>query len=367
MKKINNKSLLFISKILTLRSPVFVPFIFVLCSIIVSCLSFSCRRHDRVINTSFYFWKTVYKTNKTESDYLNHLHSHKLYMRIMDVDMDENGSTPIPVSPISFQARLPDTVALVPVVFIVNNILKVTTRPQLDVLATNIVRFVNGKVQQAGKSSFNELQIDCDWTASTRENYFYLLEQLRKLKELKGKMISVTLRLHQLKNQKGSGIPPADRAMLMCYNMGNLRKYGEQNSILEISELKKYLGDNVTTYPMPIDIGLPLFSWAVAFRTKDYIGIAKRISFDNLNNKNQFIFIKNNIYQAKTNLPDYGLKTNDEVRWENVSAGNLQAAATYLSPLVKTDTVNVIYFHLDDATIKTYTYDDLEKTTHLFR
>ena len=340
------------------------PFLTIL--ILGFCFS-SCRRHDRVVNTSFYFWKTVYKNNKTESDYLNKLHAHKLYMRIMDVDMDENGVNPAPVSPIIFQTKLPDTVEMVPVVFIVNNILKVTTRPQLDALASNVVRFLSGKVQQAGKTSFTELQIDCDWTASTRENYFYLLGQLRKVKELKAKTISATLRLHQLKNQKGSGIPPVNRAMLMCYNMGNLRKYGEQNSILEISELKKYLGDNVTAYPMPIDIGLPLFSWAVAFRNKEYIGIAKRISFDDLHDKNQFIFIKNNLYRAKTNLPDYGLKTNDEVRWENVSADNLRATATYLSPLIKADTVNVIYFHLDEATIKTYTYDDLEKTTHLFR
>ncbi|WP_370995949.1 hypothetical protein [Mucilaginibacter sp. RCC_168] len=298
---------------------------------------------------------------------MNHLHAHKLYMRIMDVDMDESGIIPVPVSPITFQTKLPDTVEMIPVIFIVNNILKTTTHPQLDALATNIVRFVNGKVEQAGKASFNELQIDCDWTASTRENYFYLLEQLRQVKELKAKNISATLRLHQLKNQKGSGIPPVNRVMLMCYNMGNLRKYGEQNSILEISELKKYLGDNVTAYPMPVDIGLPLFSWAVAFRNKEYIGIAKRISAEDLNNKNQFIFIKNNIYRAKTNLPDYGLKTNDELRWENVSAGNLQATVGYLSPLLKADTVNVIYFHLDEATIKTYTYDNLEKTAHLFR
>lgn len=361
MKKIIQKSLLLVLQILSPRPSV----LFLTVLILESCFS-SCR-HNRVINTSFYFWKTVYKTNKTESNYLTRVHAHKLYMRIMDVDMDENGLNPVPISPITFQAKLPDTVEIVPVVFIVNNILKVTTRPQLDVLAGNIVRFVNDKVQQAGKNSFTELQIDCDWTASTRENYFYLLGQLRQVKALKAKVISATLRLHQLKNQKGSGIPPVNRVMLMCYNMGNLRKYGEQNSILEISELKKYLGDNVTTYPMPIDIGLPLFSWAVAFRNKEYSGIAKRISPNDLNNKNQFIFIKNNIYQAKTNLPDYGLKTNDEVRWENVSAGNLQATATYLSPLLKADTVNVIYFHLDEATIKTYTYDDLEKTTHLFR
>jgi hypothetical protein len=284
----------------------------------------------------------------------------------MDVDMDESGMIPIPVSPITFQAKLPDSVEIIPVVFIVNNVLKAITRAQLDDLARKIVPFVKAKVEQAGKNSFNELQIDCDWTASTRENYFYLLERLKQVKVLKGKTISATLRLHQIKNQKGSGIPPVKRVMLMCYNMGNLRKYGQQNSILEINELKKYLGDNLKAYPMPVDIGLPLFSWAVAFRSKEYIGIAKRITLEELNNKNHFIFIKNNIYRAKTDLPDDGLKTNDEVRWETVAANDLQATAGYLSPLIKADTLNVIYFHLDEAIIKTYTYENLEKIAHLF-
>ncbi|MDN5288625.1 MAG: hypothetical protein JWR38_4899 [Mucilaginibacter sp.] len=336
-------------------------FVLILCSTISSC-----RRHDRVVNTSFYYWKTVYKANKTEAAWLSHFHARKLYVRMMDVDMDESGAIPIPVSPINFQDKLPDTVEIVPVVFIVNNILKTTSRSQLDVLARNIVRFVNGKVQQAGKTSFNELQIDCDWTASTRESYFYLLGQLRQVKELKTKTISATLRLHQIKNQKGSGIPPVNRVMLMCYNMGNLRKYGRQNSILDMSELKKYLGDNVKAYPIPVDVGLPLFSWAVAFRDQQYIGISKRVHLADLNDTAQFTINGNNFYTAKTNLPAYGLKANDEIRWEDISAKNMQAAAGYLSPLIKADTLNIIYFHLDEAIIKTYTYEDLEKTAHLF-
>jgi hypothetical protein len=337
-------------------------------SILVLCfITLPSCHHYRTVNTSFYYWKTVYKTNPTEQAYLQHFHSRKLYVRIMDVDMDESGAMPVPISPITFPAKLPDTVAIVPVVFIVNNILKNISRPQLDDLAGKISNFVDGKVRQAGKTTFDELQIDCDWTASTRENYFYLLKKLRQVPYLKSRRFSATLRLHQIKNQKGSGIPPVDRVMLMCYNMGNLRKYGQQNSILEISELKKYLGDNVRDYPMPVDVGLPLFSWAVAFRNHEYIGIAKRISLSNLQNKNQFIFIGNNIYQAKTDLPDDGLKTNDEVRWEAVSPNDLHLTAGYLAPLIKADTLNVIYFHLDEPVVKAYTYADLEKTDHIFR
>jgi hypothetical protein len=225
--------------------------------LLVFTVLFSSCHHAKKVNTSFYYWKTVYKANPTESAYLHHFNTNKLYVRITDIDMDEEGN-PVPVSPITFTDRLPDTVQIVPVVFIVNDVLKTITKPALNILAAKLVGFVTAKVEQAGKTSFNELQIDCDWTAGTRDNYFYLLDQLNLNLAIRHTILSATLRLHQLKNQKGSGIPPVSRVMLMCYNMGNLRKYGTQNSILDISELKKYAGDNIGQYPLPVDIGLPL-------------------------------------------------------------------------------------------------------------
>lgn len=281
--------------------------------------------------------------------------------------MDDDGITPVPISPITFKDKLPDSTQIVPVVFIVNDVLKTITKPRLDDLAAKLVTFVTAKVQQAGKNTFNELQIDCDWTATTRDNYFYLLNRLKLNPALKHKTLSATLRLHQLKNQKGSGIPSVNRVMLMCYNMGNLRKYGNQNSILDINELKKYAGDNMPAYPMPIDVGLPLFKWAVAFRNKEYIGLSKRIKFIDLINKNQFIFIGNNIYKAATDLPEYGLLKADEVRWEEISVPDLKAAASYLSSLTKGDTVNVIYFHLDEEVVKPYSFKALEEVNNLLR
>ena len=329
-------------------------------------LSFSCRQ-PRKISTSFYYWKTVYKANKTENSWLGHFRVKKLYVRIMDVDWDDYGISPVPVSPVIFKDKLPDSLQIVPVVFIANEVLKNETKLQLSDLANKILRFVKGKVEQAEKTSFNELQIDCDWTATTRDNYFYLLNQLKLNPLFKHTALSATLRLHQLKNEKSSGVPPVNRVMLMCYNMGNLRKYGRQNSILEITELQKYAGTNISSYPLPLDVGLPLFHWAVAFRNKQYAGISKRIKIVDLHDKNQFIFIGNNIYKAATELPAFGLNKGDEIRWEESSTHSLQAAAEYLSSLIKAGTLNIIYFHLDENIIKPYNYADLEKVNDLFR
>lgn len=330
-------------------------------------LTLSSCHHPKTVNTSFYFWKTVYKTSPTEIGYLRQFHSNKLYVRIMDVNMDDDGISPVPVSPITFKDKLPDSVQIVPVVFIVNDVLKSMNKTRLDDLAAKLVKFVTAKVEQSGKASFNELQIDCDWTVTTRNAYFYLLNKVKLNPALNHKTVSATLRLHQLKSQVKMGVPPVSRVMLMCYNMGNLRKYGNQNSILDLSEMKKYLGDNIASYPMPVDVGLPLFSWAVSFRNKEYIGISKRIKFVDLNNKNQFIFIGNNIYKAAEDLPEYGLQKADEVRWEAISVPDLEAAAGYISQLIKADTINVIYFHLDETVLRPYSYPDLQKVNNLLR
>ncbi|MBW4890048.1 hypothetical protein KXQ82_09990 [Mucilaginibacter sp. HMF5004] len=322
-------------------------------------------KHPRKVSTSFYYWKTVYKQNPAESEYPEHLHSNKMYVRIMDVDMDDSGINPVPVSPIAFQQKLPDAIQIVPVVFIVNNAFKIIPKTGLADMAAKIVRFVDAKVTQAGKKSYSELQIDCDWTADTKDNYFYLLNEFKTL--TKGKTLSITLRLHQIKNQKNCGIPPVNKALLMCYNMGNLRKYGPQNSIIEVTELKKYLGDNLTRYPIKMDIGLPLFSWAVAFRDKQYIGIARQINFNNLNNGNMFSHTGANMYFAKTDMPQFGLKKNDEVRWEDVPLNTLHETAAYISPRLKEENIEVVYFHLDENLLKKYTYDELENVAKILR
>ena len=332
---------------------------FVILFMLVSC------DKKRVAKTSFYYWKTVYQDNLTEQQYFKALQCKKLYVRIMDVDAGDAG--PVPISPITFKDVLPDSVEIIPVVFIVNNVLKNQTHSQLDNLADKIVYYVNGKIKQSGKISFKELQIDCDWTRTTRDNYFYLLEQIKANKKLKNKYLSATLRLHQLKNIKSNGIPPVGRVMLMCYNMGNLRKYGPQNSILDQEELEKYMGRNLTGYPIKLDVGLPLFSWAVVFRQKQYAGIAKGLNISLISNPKIFTPTGDQLYSLRQDLPAYGLKTGDEIRWEDVTQSQLNTTATYIQKYLKQDSINIIYFHLDELTLKHHTYENLNKITSLFR
>ncbi len=319
-------------------------------------------QQKREVNTTFYYWKTVYKQNADESRYLQQLRSKKLYVRIMDVD---GQNEPIPVAPISFADRLPDSLDIVPVVFIVNDVFKNKSEAQVRQLAANVMRFVKGKVGQAGKKGYGELQLDCDWTAGTKAPYFMFLTEMAKLN--KGITLSATLRLHQLKNQAGMGIPPVGKVLLMCYNMGNLRKYGKQNSILEVAELQKYAGKNLGYYPMPIDVGLPLFGWAVAFRNGQYIGISKRLAPTDLKNPALFGFDAEGLYQAKTDLPQFGLKKNDEIRYEESKPAQVREVAQYLSRYLSEKPLNLVFYHLDSAILKNHPAHELEKIGDLLR
>lgn len=321
-------------------------------------------QQKREVDTSFYFWKTVYQSNTIEESYLNHFKSKKLFVRILDVDRDLSGGIS-PVAPIKFKDQIPTNIEMVPVVFIVNDILKEINDDQLKKLAANIVQFVNGKVKQAGKSSFAELQIDCDWTATTRLSYFALLEEIKK--RLSDKVLSSTLRLHQLKNQEKSGIPPVDKVLLMCYNMGNLRKYGTQNSILDVKELEKYANENLAYYPMPIDVALPLFSWSVVFRKQNYAGISKRLKFADLQLGTMFSKTNKGLYVAQKDLPEFGLYKNDEIRFEASKFEDIKQSAVYLDRYLARKPLNLLFYHLDEPTLKNFKTHELEEVTHILR
>lgn len=319
-------------------------------------------KQKSVIHPTFYYWKTDYDNKPAETAYLNQFKSKSLYVRIMDVDFNPDVQQPAPVSPIKFSDSLPSQVNIIPVVFIVNNVFNKIDSQQTVVLASRIAKFVDDKVKQAGKRNYAELQIDCDWTKTTRANYFKFLEQLKANSLLKHKTVSVTLRLHQVKNIVSSGIPPVEKAILMCYNMGNLRKYGEQNSILDQHEMDLYLKDYLAQYPLKLDVALPLFEWAVVFRNQQYAGISKHISKTQLKNPKLFKQREKSIlYDLLEDYPAAGLKQGDVVRWEEVSAPNLSVTAKFLSRYLKPEERNLVFYHLDTDLLKHFTHDNLQK------
>lgn len=324
-------------------------------------LLWGCKQKS-TIHPTFYFWKTTYQNKNAETSYLDRFKSKALYVRIMDVDFDPDRQQAVPVSPITFKDPLPATIDIIPVVYIVNHTFEKLDSTQRGVLATRIANFVQAKVKQAGKADFRELQIDCDWTKNTRDSYFDFLRQLKKHSLLEGKAVTVTLRLHQVKNIVSSGIPPVQKAMLMCYNMGNLRKYGAQNSILDQREMDVYLTDYLKDYPLKLDVALPIFEWTVVFRNKEYAGISKRINKTLLKDKRLFKQRENSIlYDLTVDYPAAGLKRGDVIRWEDISAAQLLQTSRFLSRHLKPDERTLAFYHLDTDLLKQFSDEDLQK------
>ncbi|WP_432712915.1 hypothetical protein [Pedobacter sp.] len=280
----------------------------------------------------------------------------------MDVDFNPDLQQAVPISPITFTDPLPHKVDIIPVVYIVNHTFEKLDSRQRGVLVSKILNFVDAKVKQAGKHNFKELQIDCDWTKTTRDSYFDFLQQLKKHPLLAGKDLSVTLRLHQVKNIISSGIPPVGKAMLMCYNMGILRKYGEQNSILDQHEMDIYLTDYLENYPLNLDIALPIFEWAVVFRKNAYAGISRRITKTQLQDRQLFKRRGSSIlYDLITDLPAAGLKQGDVVRWEAVSVEDLLLTTRFLTRHLKPEERNLVFYHLDTDLLKHFSNEDFQK------
>lgn len=335
--------------------------------LVVIAFLFTACKPEFTVHPAFYFWRTQYENQKVETEYLNHFKSKFMYVRIMDVDLNPDTQEPVPVSPVNFNDSLPNKIGIVPVVYIVNNVFNNLNENENKLLANRVAKFVDAKVKQSGKKDYQELQIDCDWTQTTRDKYFSFLNLLQQTSLLKGKEISATLRLHQVKNLASSGIPPVKKVMLMCYNMGNLRKDGEQNSILDMNEMETYLKGRLEKYPLKIDVALPLFSWAVVFRKQQYAGISKRINKTILTNKKFFSKRENTIlYDLLMDYPEAGLKKNDVIRWEETTSADLLLASNFLSRYLKPEERNLVFYHLDSDLLKIFKHDDLQKVIDNF-
>ena len=202
-------------------------------------------------------------------------HINRLYMRFFDVEWDEAGQAPAPVSPLTFQSPPPDRMEVIPVVYIVNAVFLKLQYQDVEALADNVWKKVSGMAEQQ-RLSFQELQIDCDWSDSTRRNYFHFADLLaRKLKD-KGKIVSSTIRLHQIKYARRTGIPPVARGMLMFYNFGKIEADSSRSSIFNAEDASRY-SSYIAKYPMELDLVLPAFSWSVHSRDGDVLGLLEKL------------------------------------------------------------------------------------------
>ncbi|HPI54208.1 MAG TPA: hypothetical protein PLU10_05910, partial [Chitinophagaceae bacterium] len=238
--------------------------------------------------------------------------------------------------------------------------------PTVDSMASKLNKLI-GSITTHHGWSFREIQWDYDWTPTTKQAYFDLLKKLKQYPLFSQKLFSATIRMHQVKNLSMAGIPPVDKGLLMCYNMGDLKNYATRNSILDQQKITTYLS-GMKSCPLTLDLALPLFRWGLQFRQKQFVSILNTLSFDSLaqhpsitKQANGNFLVANN-----TRIQGYELLSGDEVRFEEVSVNDLKEAATFLSERIARDSIRINFFHLDTTILKQYPVHELQKIIEIF-
>ncbi len=312
---------------------------------------------------AFYHWKTQLHLSQHEQHYLEAIGGKKLYAKFFDVDWDETTAQPMPLATIELDSALLGNFEIVPTIFITNRTLVNLPIQQMDSLAGLIFY----KIKSLALRPFYEAQFDCDWTKQTQAKFFALLERFKD--KAPRTALSATIRLHQLKYFEKTGVPPVDRGMLMCYNMGDLDDWATENSILDIEVAKNYLPKNSgAAYPIPLDFALPLFRWGVLFRDGRMIKLLNDLNAANLEDTSRFKKTANNRYEVlkSTYLNAHYLYAGDQLRLEGVSEEDLLKVATLLGKWRNDTSLTVAFYHLDSTAISLFPKEKITEVLQRF-
>lgn len=323
---------------------------------------FGCKSEENKNEAAFYYWKTTFNLNTTELATLAETGSENLYIRFFDVDKINDSLIPLGI--INGLEKVPAGQQIIPVVFITNRSFLNAQDKQLIILADRVVHKINALLKKAGKEC-KEIQIDCDWSEKTRQAYFYFLEQIKKRTQ---RNLSVTIRLHQVKYPARTGIPPADRGMLMFYNMGTLKPGVTSNSIFNRQDADKYV-DYIGFYALPLDVALPVFSWKLHYSDGKLIGILNKEEMPD-STVSQYIKpiseLKSEIISPFLHKRHY-YKKGDVLREEKLSDEDLKLAAEMLSArLDKKVKRKIAFFDLDEYNLKAHTNEEIKNIMDSF-
>lgn len=301
----------------------------------------------------FYAWRTRFSLSDVERDALGRLHVTKLYLRLFDVAR-RNGA-PVPVGRVQLDAPLPAGVEVVPVVFLTNE----TLLHEADPAA--LAGHVWAEVKSFGLN-FTELQLDCDWTPQSRATWFRFLEVLRGLAGAESVRLSSTIRLHQVKYAARTGVPPVERGMLMFYNVGTLEAGAARPSIFNAEDAAKYVA-TLDDYPLPLDVALPVFSWAVHERGERVVGLVEKPDLTALRAEPALVPEGGEQFRATRDLLWAGahLAEGDVLRLERMTPERTRQAAALLDQSFHPRGPSTrVLFDLDERNLATHTLEELD-------
>lgn len=275
-----------------------------------------------------YYWRTSFKLSDNERTFLEKEKIGRMYLRMFDVT--DGYPMAVPNASLTIVDSMPEGIEIVPTVFVTVDAMKqMINLNKVDVLAEKIVKRVEAMCEWNNINNWHEIQLDCDWTATTRGGFFRLCKEVKK--RTKGKLVSSTIRLHQLTQEA----PPVDYGVLMVYNTDRFGDFDTKNSILNDTTVELYLKKEMT-FDLPLDIALPIFQWDIVFQNEKFVKIAK-------------------YYES-------GQNDREVVRHEGVTIETLMKTQQLLNEYLRLESHkhSTVLYYLDSVNINSYSYEDLK-------
>ncbi|AWV99423.1 hypothetical protein [Arcticibacterium luteifluviistationis] len=321
----------------------------------LSFITFSCftKQEKKVISKAVYHWKSTYQPSQKAKETVKALNIKKTYIRFFDIDFNAKANEAIPKGMVKFKDSPEGDI--VPVIYITNRTFKSINETEITNLAVKTAAKIKS-ITSADSLVFNEVQLDCDWTETTKAKYFHFLEKLKS--EFGGNVkLTCTLRLHQVKFKEKTGVPPVDRVALMLYNVGDWTNVQTKNSLFDPDIIDQYIY-RLPEYPLPVDIALPIYQQAIVFRNNRFHTYFKNVSkidlqkhFNTKPGENGKLLI----CQENCEFQNQSFRIGDVFRHEKVDFKTLNKVKKAILKKIKNKDVQVLLFHLDDKSLDNFT------------
>ncbi|MAZ58683.1 MAG: hypothetical protein CMP56_04700 [Flavobacteriales bacterium] len=295
----------------------------------------SCNKPIQDISFSVYYWKNNAYLTQKQKEILNTSSIKCIYLKICDFKWSESTKK---IETPSISNIIESNKHIIPVFFIENKVFKMKNGKEF-------YEFFQQKIKDFEYlKDVKNIQIDCDWTIETQNNYFSFLKYLKQ----NGYLTEVTLRLHQIKHSKITGIPDVETGVLMIYNLTSPAIFNQKNSIYNYNLAHSYLNGHINKYPLKIKVALPAFSWGVHFQYEKIQRLISNTTLEDYNTE-ELQEIKPNLF--KSNKPFYfkniPINKRDIIRYEEPKIENISNMIDYLTKNIKQDSLEIIFFSLD--------------------
>ena len=304
----------------------------VVCFLLSIGLTLSCSKPKPMPTTmrSVYYWSTTLNMDSVKTAFMRNYDISRMYIRYFDVVADQSGRA-VPNATLKFATDVPQGIDIVPTVFVMPECL----RQDRSRLASLIVKRVVQMNETNDVYNVKEIQIDCDWTQSTRRQYDDFMHAMLAECHSRKLLLSSTIRLHQLAQSP----PSADRGVLMVYNTGDATDINCQKPILDMHDAAPYL-PRLNDYKLKLSTAYPIFTWRILFRGGRFVG-----------------FIHND--------GEYPILPSDSIALRQPSAADIIEAVNVIGSRRPDANNEIILFDLNNHNINRLKHKDYEKILNM--